>query len=523
MKKKALFLLPFLVLGLSGCNDVDDEDISFAPGTVIPDPEQHTGEGHGEDQTTDDSEGPTITGITEVVSAPEKIDIEDGIEVTDVKVRVTLSNGSTLVRCPNSLTYDTTGKVAGDPIEVTAHIFEFTISFNCVLYEQPRDILTPDLPGAPSSKTYARWSYNGEAKYDIVSSLQNSDLTLSDSAKDPGFPGIVSTHSAGRIKKISVEWDYEKTAEDATLLIFTSVTPFADTNDLSAFKKTDAFTTTKKTETTFTYTFTEEQDFFYIGFKANSGANYFKSITVFWDDSKTAPELESMEFTAESSVRAETGGSSWDYSNVKVSGTYEGDVTVDITKLVDLSSTTPIPAEPIEEMDVSVLATYKRDTSKTYLADLKGNVTQGMLTVQNFAYGESAIGGTQSLQGFGNDSSYKGYKETGDADTECYIQVLANSPLWTTSPTKIVVKAKIGYGKDSPTTFESPYQVYAVLLNNEGEVGSRVMLTDTLSTKAGEEFSVEFPATNNVYGFRIVHQRKSGTVMRFYSGSLRKL
>ena len=533
MKKKALFLLPFLVLGLSGCNDVDDDDISFAPGTVIPDPEQHTGEGHGEDQTTDDSEGPTITGITEVVSAPEKLDIEDGIEVTDVKVRVTLSNGSTLVRCPNSLTYDTAGKEIGDLVEVTAHIFEHTIVFNCELTEMPNDKLTPSLPGAPSSTTAINWQYSSttfDAQYDLITSKNSGALNIGASAGAAGRPGIVSTHSGGRIKKIKVDWE-QSTTDTASLLIFCQTTPFADVKDIVDLQKKDAFTVLHKTEETFTYKFTEEQNYFYIGFKAADNACKLNSISIYWDDEVDAPTLSSMAFTAESSVRSEVGLDEWDFSNVSVKGTYSDETEVDITKMVDFSSSTAVPQEVTEELDVSVTATYQRDTSIKHTDFVKGSVAAGLAYAAkwSFAYNptEAEMGGELTTS-TAKDGSNNWNADTGSSGAYNYMQIcadLAGDPYWTTSPSKVKFFAVLGGGTTKTFTTDET-KMHVVLLGKDSggnliELGSPVILTSEITVTTGSEFSVDIPAQANVYGVKLYHNRVGTHKVRYFSIALR--
>lgn len=524
MKKKALLLIPFLVLGLSGCNNADEEDAPvYDSGSVPADPIQPSGNGGNEDHTTQDDPTVTIVSIDSVKESPANIDPDEGLENSSVTLRVNLSNGHTIEKHPDSITFDATGKVVGDTIECTAHLGTFSITFNSVMYVMPKDVLTATAVGGTGS--YSKWTYDSptfDAKYAGITKGTDS-FTIGKDIVTQGFPGIVSTHSGGRIKKVKIVWDTESTTSaDHALNIFGRTTPFVEANDLQALQKKDASVSNiKKSETPFVYTFSSEENYYYLGFKATGGGCTLFSITIYWDSTITAPTLESMRYTDDSTVSSETGAAAWDFSNVTVMGTYSDETEVDITQLVDFSSDTVIPSVVTAEMDVSVTASYKRYT-KVHTANVKGSVAQGMNTAASFVYGGSTTGGTLTEN---MDNKSEGYYQENSSAENFYLQIESDTAYWTTNPTKIVFLATIAYGNTTEFSLgDKP--VYVTLLDSAGAAieGTQKVVTDKVYNKTGTEFTVEYvdaDIVNNVYGFKITHEKISGKNLRYFSAALR--
>ncbi|MCR5333068.1 MAG: hypothetical protein K6E11_03505, partial [Bacilli bacterium] len=385
MKKKALLLIPFLVLGLSGCNEADEEDTPvYDSGSVPADPIQPSGNGGNEDHTSQEDMTLHITEIQQVVSKPDYIDVDEGLENESVTLKVLLSNGSTLQRHPNSITFDAAGKVVGDAITCTAHINELTIDFECEMYIMPRDVISPDTTGNPKTgkNTYSKWNYNSTtttAKYEIVSSGQTYVNFAKEDKEGIGFPGFVSTHSGGKIKKVVVDWDMDETGKNAMALFTFSTTPFANTYDVS---KLTPSTSIKIQNPNVVAIPKSDKNYYYVGMKAYDGGVAFKSITIYWDTAYEAPSLSSLAIDEASTVHSETDLDTWDFSGVKVNGTFSDETVADITKLCTLSSTTPVPDTPTEDMDVSVTATYSHDESKTITSTVKGTVDLSIHVVE---------------------------------------------------------------------------------------------------------------------------------------------
>ena len=125
--------------------------------------------------------------------------------------------------------------------------------------------------------------------------------------------GIVSTASAGKVKKVVVEWN-SATTNGRVLDVYGNNSAYTAASDL--------YSTTKKGEKLGSIvcgTSTElviERDFKYIGLRSNSGAMYLQSITITWEK-----EVEATELTAPviSISGVGNGGVYWNSATVNIS------------------------------------------------------------------------------------------------------------------------------------------------------------------------------------------------------------
>ena len=91
--------------------------------------------------------------------------------------------------------------------------------------------------------------------------------------------------------------------------------------------------------------------------------------------------------------------------------------------------------------------------------------------------------------------------------------------IWATSPTTLSLTVKVGGGstKDPLTN-----NVIAYFLDSNGDIipSSGTTVTTKVETTTGEEYTVTMPATNNVAGIRIHHDKETSYNVRVYSFSL---
>ncbi len=530
MNKKILLILPLIALGLSGCKGSnktsydDDEEISFPPGTVPEEPSGSGSSGYGSDGITSTSDGDlTVTGILSIEAYPESFDIDEGIDLTQVTLKLGLSNNGYILRHPESLDYDASPAQIGQLIPVTAIYGAFSTTFNSMVTTAPHDLINVAFAGTTSS-TYKDWtkpSTIGDAVY-VGRTGGATDMTFSGSNKDTGF---VSSFSGGRIKKIKIEWcENEPQVSESSkpkLGIFLQTTPFLSNRDLLDFTASDAAMQLQWQENTFVYEPAADVNNYYVGFRALNGTPNITSIAIYWDSTATVPTLESMAFTSDSQAFAETDYTEWDLSKVKVQGTFTDETTVDITRFVELSSSTPIPSQAYVSYDVTVTANYTRE-SKSHTDTVRGVVDAAMVTSASFVAPSTVTGGalTHSCES-GTDTAGIAFLADKEANPAVnYLQILSDSPYWTTSPSQITIQAVIGGGSNK--TFSSGCEVKVVLLAQDGsEIAGTEKVLATQIVKEGSELSVDMNATDNVYGVKIKHVREGTHKCRYYSFALR--
>lgn len=536
MKTKILLVLPLLALAMSGCNKDnntshpydDDDETSFPPGTMPEEPSSTGGSGSGGDIITSTDDGDVvITAIDGVLSYPEEFDIDEGLLTTDVVLKLALNNGNFIERHPESLDYNASPAQIGQLIVVTANYGTLSTTFQSKVITAPHDLFDVSVAETTSS-TYKDWTYDStfsDAKY-MARTGGATDMTFSSSNKDTG---IVSTYSGGRVKKIKIKWCAEEPqvseSSKPKLGVFLQTTPFYSNSDLIDFKAADAKMQLQWQEDTFVYEPTSGNDFFYVGFRALNGTPNISEISVYWDTSVDAPTLSSMAFTEDSSAFAETNYTEWDLSKVKVNGTFSDDTTVDITRFVNLSSTTTIPSEAFVSYDVSVTAVWGRDTSITFTDTVRGKVDVALTTNQSWQFENTVTGGAFTHTCVKDtDTAGKGFlaDNVKEADGINYLQILSTTPLWSTSPSQITVQALIGGG--SGKTFTSGHEVKVVLLDQNGdEIAASEKTLASVIVKEGSEHTVNLSATDNVYGVKIKHLREGTHKCRYYSFALRTI
>lgn len=537
MKPKILLVLPLIALAMTGCTKADqttsrpydDDGTSFPPGTLPEEPTTSGSSGSGGDVITSTDDGDvSVSSIDSIVSYPNEFDIDEGISTTDVVLKLALSNGRYIERHPESLDYNASPAQIGQQITVTANYSTLSTTFQSTVMTAPHDAFNVTIAGTTSS-SYKDWTYLstvGDARY-MARTGGATDMTFSSSNKDTG---IVSTYSGGRIKKIKIKWCAEEPqvseSSKPKLGVFLQTTPFFSNTDLIDFKAGDASMQLQWQGDTFVYEPASGTNFYYVGFRALNGTPNISEISVYWDDSFSAPTLSSMAFTEDSSAFAETDYTEWDLSKVKVDGTFSDDTTVDITRFVELSSTTPIPSAAYVSYDVSVTATWGRDTSITHTDTVRGKVDAALTTHQSWVFENTVTGGTFTNScAKGTDTAGNGFlaDDVKEDEGTNYLQILSSTPLWGTSPSQITVQAVIGGGSNK-TFSQAKYYVMVVLLDENGDeiTASQKVLASSI-VKEGSELSVNLDATDDVYGIKIKHLREGTHKCRYYSFALRTI
>ena len=191
--------------------------------------------------------------------------------------------------------------------------------------------------------------------------------------------GIVTTTSGGSATRISVVWN-KATMKDRTIDIYGKSTAYKAASDLYA-SDTNTEDQGTKIGSIVCGTSTElviEGDYSYIGIRSNKGALYLDSITITWDNSKTA--LETPTNLAVSAAKMV----SWD----AVSGAASYEIT--IGKDVFTSETTSYDATAVVDdyYDVAVVAipsdkeNYKNSAAATLSGVKFGTPTLAMPTLK---------------------------------------------------------------------------------------------------------------------------------------------
>lgn len=147
--------------------------------------------------------------------------------------------------------------------------------------ETKTDVLNRAFIGVTSS-TYTKWSDKAGtsgAVYAGNSAGGNSSIQL----RSTYFSGIVTTTTAGKVKKVVVEWNSNYTANDRQLDIYGKSTAYTESNNLygtvSSTKGTWLGSIVKGTSTEFTI----NDDYSFIGLRSYDGAMYLKQISIEWE------------------------------------------------------------------------------------------------------------------------------------------------------------------------------------------------------------------------------------------------
>ena len=142
------------------------------------------------------------------------------------------------------------------------------------------DILDRTFIGVTGT-TYSDWSgktATSKAVYAGKSAGGNSSIQLN--STNPS--GIVTTASGGKVKKVVVEWNSEKTNAARILQLYGKDEAYSSAADLyDTDKQGTLIKVLKTTETTIEI----EGDYKYIGLRSKDGAMYLTSITITWDAS----------------------------------------------------------------------------------------------------------------------------------------------------------------------------------------------------------------------------------------------
>ncbi len=169
---------------------------------------------------------------------------------------------------------------------------------------EKEDNLTRETTGVTKNTTsYSTWNYSqttSGAAYSGNSAGGNDAIQLRSNNNNSG---IVSTTSGGKIKKVTVSWNSETSAE-RTLNVYGSNTAYTAASDLygnNAGTLLGTIVIGTSTELTITDNYT------YVGVRSNSGAMYLDNITFTWQSGEVT--YSGYSTTVEQSVRV--GSALW--------------------------------------------------------------------------------------------------------------------------------------------------------------------------------------------------------------------
>ena len=224
------------------------------------------------------------------------------------------------------------------------------------------DVINIETIGIDSYGSYTSWTgvqSNSSAVYAGQSHKNGEAVQLR--ATSPS--GIISTASAGKLKKIVVEWA-SGTSGGRTLNVYGKNTAYSTAADLYS-------TSTQGTllGTIVCGTSTElviEGDYEYIGMRSASGAMYLTSISITWDESAgvtpvapNAPVLPAST-TFEGSMLVEITGIAADatvYYTTDESDPATSATRVEYTEPFEITATTTVKAVAVNEVGTSEMAT----------------------------------------------------------------------------------------------------------------------------------------------------------------------
>ncbi len=214
---------------------------------------------------------------------------------------------------------------AGTPsVSVTATVSgkSDTKNYDVLVTKPVGDKLTLSSTGV-SGSSYTEWSgktgSEGVAVYAGKSAGSNSSIQLNKTNPN----GIVSTTSAGLIKKVKVDWE-SHTSDSRYITIYGSNTAYTGSADVYDTEKqgTSLGTIKKGTNTELTIT----GDYAYVGVRAND-ALYMSSITFVWEAAK---EITKVEVTKSPTKMEYNAKENFDPSGMKITLTYDDNSTKDV-------------------------------------------------------------------------------------------------------------------------------------------------------------------------------------------------
>ena len=141
------------------------------------------------------------------------------------------------------------------------------------------DKLTHDLIDVTGT-SYSNWSGktdNSGAVYAGNSAGDNDAIQL----RSKNSSGIVTTASGGKLKKVSVVWNSNNTADERTLDIYGKNNEYTSAADLYGNAQGTKVGSISKNGTTMELTV--EGDYEYVGLRSNNGAMYLDKITIEWE------------------------------------------------------------------------------------------------------------------------------------------------------------------------------------------------------------------------------------------------
>ena len=178
------------------------------------------------------------------------------------------------------------------------------------------DVLTPDAIKLDGTSTYKDYTFTGEsgAVYALQCSNGNSSIQL----RSTNNAGIVTTKSAGTVKKVEVVWNSNTSSTgNRTLDIYGSSTAYTSAADLysATTSGTKEGTITCGTATSLTFNSTAS----FVGLRSNNGAMYIEKISITWDTegSTTDPDPETPDTPTGESTTVTFDSTTQGYTNAQ--------------------------------------------------------------------------------------------------------------------------------------------------------------------------------------------------------------
>lgn len=231
----------------------------------------------------------------------------------EVLVMVQANKGGAL-----SETVDATYIVKADPQPENPEPKQFVDEINLAF--------TGVTAGSTSYTNWTKTAENSGVTYIGNSAGSNSSVQLRTDIKNDMYSGIVSTSSAGYVKKVSVDWN-TSTTNGRVLDIYVDDKAYTSTSELygNSIKGTKIGTITKGTTTELEI----PDGYTYIGLRSNSGALYATKITIIWEEASstnppTPDEPIDYEFTAKTPETLGVGKS----FTVNLGSAYPSDLTI---------------------------------------------------------------------------------------------------------------------------------------------------------------------------------------------------
>ena len=244
------------------------------------------------------------------------------------------------------------------------------------------------------------------------------------------------------------------------------------------------------------------------------------------NDFKTGgkPTVESVQITP-STLALDLNGSTSGNLSVNVTVTHDASQTVtwssNKTSVATVNNSGVVTAVGIGSATITARSTFDQTKYGTCTITVTGSSSQGDNDTISFIRSSetNTVSDGYSLV-ITNGSAKTGYYQDKSASEGLDISLKKTSgTIWTTSPTTITATVKIGGGA---TRDPLNNNVVAYFLDGNGNTinASQTIVTTKVEEKTGKDYTFTMPATNNVSGILIHHEKETSYNVRLYSISL---